>query len=382
MKDKSQEKKRTLNSKTQIAYAHRYPKEICRFDDDFAPENLAVVRDTKILKKLKQTCEEAKILWKATDQTGKHDLDGVFDQGNFVGPVVPTQHKQFLIYLHLAISYAKLLASDGRLNRHRALSLERAAIYSFYVDSFNKAKFCLERWRAEYDTKFSHPFAQLIFRYLPDAALEQIQSSTYKRDEASFRRTGNADRKVILDTLTEQLELNKNIVIHRLRLYTHAFVDPHSRESSQFKSDLNIVFERINHLSKNNLICAVNSIFPSALCRAGLQGFEGTIGHLVLIFKKNEFTQNTNLLDSLNNYASLINGLTFGFFVVEKTQNSSKGKTGRSTPLLRARPALEQVAEYMTIERRYIRPGFRVLSAPNSVPSLKQQHTLFVKKFK
>ena len=371
-------KKKKQNQKS---YEHRYPIEICRFDDDFSPEDLAVVRDTKILKNLKQTCEEAKILWSATDQIGGHDLDAVFDQGNFIGPVVPTQHKQFLIYLHLAISYAKLLASKGRLNSHRALSLERAAIYSFYVDSFNKAKFCLERWRAEYDTQFSHPFAQLIFRHPPDAVIELIKFDPYKRDEALFKRTGNSDRKVIIDTLTEQLELNKNIVIHRLKLTTHAFADQHSLQSSHFKSDLSIFLERINHLSKSNLICAVNSIFPSALCRAGLQGFEGTIGYLVLICTKNEFTQNKNFLQSLNNIASLLNGLTFAFFVMEPPRDGSTGKASRSTSL-RSRQTLEQLADYMTIERRYIRPGFRIPVVPSLGPSLKKQHTLFVKQFK
>ncbi|MES2024168.1 MAG: hypothetical protein V4448_01295 [Pseudomonadota bacterium] len=383
MRDKQQEKKCIPDSWMQKGYDLRYPTDISRFDDNFSHEGLAPVRDVKILNKLKLKCEEAKILWEAADQSSIYNLEDVFDLRNDSASYVFTQHKQFLVYLHLAVSYAKLLTSNGRLNRHRSLLLEAKAIYSFYVDSFNKAKFCLESWQSSYDLNFSHPFAKLIFLGSPDTALQEVQSAIYKKEEALFIRVSNADQKIILDTLSENLARNKNVVIHRFQISTEVIFAPHTRiDSSQFKSDLNIVFDRINHLSNNNLICAINSIFPSALSQTGLQGFEGTIGHLALIFSKNAFTQNKNLFSSLQN-SSLNDGIVFGAVAMDPTQDGYRSKAVGNLSSSHPRQALEQLADYMTIERRYLRPGFRIPSVPSLAPFLKQQqHTLFVKQFK
>lgn len=383
MEQKRQRQERIQGPSIQKGYEIRYPLDICRFDDDFAHEGLVSVRDNKILNRLKLKCEDAKILWEASDQVSLYNLEGSFNQSNDSAFHGLTQHKQFLVYLHLAVSYGKLLASDGRLNTHRSLLLDSKAIYGFYADSFNKAKFCLERWQFAYDLNFSHPFAKLIFFSSPDVALREIQSPIYKAEEALFIRTSNSDRKIILDTLAKTLTLNKNIVIHRFQISTEAIFAPHTRiESSQFKSDLNIVLDRINHFSKNNLICAINSIFPSALSQTGLQGFEGTIGHLVLIFSKNTFTQNKTLFSSPQNLSSLNDGIVFGAIPMDPTQNGYRSKAVGSMSSSHQRQALEKLADYMTIERRYLRPGFRISSVPSLAPCLKQQHTLFVKKFK
>ena len=381
MKDKQQEQKCISDSSIQKGYDIRYPMDICRFDDDFSHEGLASVRDTKILRKLKQKCEGAKILWEATDQTSVNNLDSVLDQGGMPQYRNQIIHvKQFLVYLRLAVCYAKLLASNGRLNRHRSLLLDKNTINSFYIDSFNKVKYCLG---PTYDIDFCHPFAKLIFSCSPDVALEEIQSTKYIGDEGIFIRTNNADRKIILDAIAENLARNKNIVVHRLQISIETIFAPHGYiGSDHFKNELSVVLDRISSLSKNNLLCAMHSIFPSALSQAGLQGFEGTIGHLVLLFSKNALKQNKNLFSFLQNpYSSLTEGTALGMVVMDPTKNGYRSKAVGSMSASSPRQTLEQMADYMTLERRYIKPGCRISSVASFAPCLEKQHTIFVKQF-
>lgn len=369
--------------KKQKSYDLRYPKEICRFDDDFLQDDLAYIQDIKILNTLKQKCEDAKILWEASDQASIYNLSEGYVKGNDPISYVFTRPKQFLVYLHLAISYAKLLASKGRLDRHRSLSVDKQTIGKLYCDSFGKAKFCLERELYTCDMNFSHPFAKIILIRTPDEAVQEIQSANYKREEALFIRASNSDRKIILDTIVEQIALHKNIVLHRFQISTEAiFASSAIVGSNHYKSDLSILYDRISSLSKNNLICAIHSIFPSALSRAGLEGFEGTIGHLALVFSKNALTQDKNFSLSLLNSRFLNNNIAFGAIAMDPTQKGYKNKAIGSVPSLHSCQALEQLADFMTIERRYIRPGFRIPCAPSFTPGLKKQHTLFVKQFK
>jgi hypothetical protein len=131
------------------------------------------------------------------------------------------------------------------------------------------------------------------------------------------------------------------------------------------------------------LLYAIHSLFPSTLSQAGLQGFEGTIGHLVLIFSKDALKQNNNLFSSLQNSFALVEGTELGILAMDPTKHGYRsraiGSMSSSNP--RHFQELDKLADYMTIERRYIRPGFRVSSIADFAFCLKKQHTLFVKKF-
>lgn len=370
----------TLRNKKEKNTEIAYPWELCRFDKDLLRLDGGFISDEKILSLLQDKSLSAKIIWESRFEYFlllERDLRiSILEKELSSRKNGRIADWYFLPNLCMSIEFAKILSSSGRLSRHKHLSFDRRLIEKYYSESVEQLRLDISSSGIFWDVSCFHPYVQAALSKNDFDLLEFIRSSEYKKYEGNFVRASNSESKHLKDVFYNEISANREIFVIRYDVSIDSLVLPKGVEFQEIRDGLDIVVERIKtHFSKN-LRSAVDVIFPRSLAIKNKEKVEGLVGHLLLIFSGISKSEQSLVSDCA--FQSLY-GTGIGLIPIclagPSQKNSASGVLRFSDP--KSLPALAKAAEFLTIERRFIRP--RAFPREHGRPA--RPHTLRVRTF-
>ncbi len=320
---------------------------------------------------LKEAYRDVQMLWESMVPFGPE----------YPGSGVDSPATRLLLHASMGISCLKLLRPQGRIATERAFAEQRVMLRNAL---FRHAEAILENLSltSAFNTlAHSHPFLtcagfiNTLENKIDDRINELINNcndAPYKKSEAIFIRTSNSERKKIKDDMQQYLK--KHRAMYMLR-YDVSFFEEISVESYRHKLDL--VIERLNHISQNSLLLAIDVIFPRVW---NFDIPDVPKGQLILLFKSRQHVKQD--LTALPDFLAANGGPagqsdiqlanTFGRHIKGQGHKRVLSLSNQKDWVL-----IDEVARFLTVERRLMR--LRESSAANG-NTTRAPHVIRIKK--
>ncbi|MEG0139693.1 MAG: hypothetical protein RR707_02705 [Comamonas sp.] len=336
-----------------------YPWDLCRFDENFLRFNGDFIFDEKILTSLRLKSIYAKMLWDSQFKSiVPFNRDLIYSSLEWELSVKKNKkiaNRFFLPNLYMSIELAKILSSSGRINRYKHLSLDRQLIFEYFTESVEQLKLDILGSGVFWDISCFHPYTQAAINKSDIDLLEFIRSSEYKKAEGNFIRVSNDENKHLRDLFYNELSANREICIFRFEVSIDTLVMPKGVDFREVKEGLDIVVGRLMAHFGKKLKSAIDVIFPRVLAIKDEERISELGGHFLLIFSGISKSEQSLISDFVLHsvYGTKI-GLSPMDLTVSNQKNSASGVLRFSDP--QSLPALAKTADFLTIERRLIKP--------------------------
>lgn len=336
--------------------------EIKSFDLTKSISGLGQIRDIKTHDKLIVLYRGVKLLWEYTAGLQINAIPRKPD---------PDLLTMSICNFWMCLACTKLLRKDSRLNSDPRLLRDKGVIDSAFSRSLAELRMAYidPAFKAAVDN--FHPlFPKLMdLEFVSDRRKDLksigdfVGQDSYKKLDNGFIRTSNAEKGLIATALNECLTSIGKIYILRFDIYEKS----KSLDFSKFRNELDQLISDMNGLSEKSLLKSVDVIYPRS---SNFTVVNGLVGHLVLVFGSPISDQVGDkfpaipFLDwnnsDLNLY--LINSMSSDMFIKDR---------GNMRVLRRSNPSsfeiLESIAEFMTIERRILKPAIQMNSITGEI---------------
>lgn len=333
----------------------QFPDRLRYFDDDYAIEKQVFLSDANFKKSLEPKIKLAKIYFEYKKNQEYNFLEGndIFFKNNFIFEL-----NDIFTQIDILIEVFKKFSRLVKENRKPKL-INDFVILKNYIDAvLIHIKKTLESssFKKEYLDCF-HPF----FKFLAEEKWGEIpallKSQEYKAEVNKFIRTSNQERKNIVDFLRRMYIENDQIFLCRFDVFFYLdfmFIEPNKCTIDDFKKQINFYLERLNSYYKGYFQYALEIIFPSSIISGNVLGSPSPIGQVILVANKKIYLNKKKL----NEFAAAEHKVEQ--LVLKPTTPFPKelappidGSLGLTVA---AFEAIDLLAEFLTIERRYLCP--------------------------
>ncbi len=336
--------------------------EIKSFDLTKSISGVSQIRDMKTYDKLIVLYRDVKLLWEYT---------AGWEIKAHPGKTGPDLLTMSICNFWMCLACTKLLRKDSRLNSDPRLRRDKDVIDSAFSRSLAELRMAYANPDFNAVVDNFHP----LFRKLMDLEFvsdrqkdlksigDFVEQDGYKKLDNRFIRTSNAEKGLIAKGLNECLASNGKIYILRFDIHAKS----KSLDFSTFRKELDLLISDMNGLSEKSLLKSLYVIYPRSF---NFTVVNGRVGHLVLVFGSPISDQIGGkfsvfpFLDwnnsDLNLYLS--NSMSSDKFIKDR---------GNMRVLRRTNPSsfeiLESIAEFMTIERRILKPAIQIGSITGEI---------------
>lgn len=331
-----------------------YPRKYRFFDGDYARENQKLISNASIRNNLHKAANLGKIVF----DHKKHHGRNYGRQENLVKiGAVNFEFYDFFALANLLSSTAKYINSFKSVNKLINFFEDFEILKSYQNYHINELRSIIESYKKSPCHNPSilpclHPY----IRYSIISSNSELRSITgtdnYKKSEDDFIRTANANRKKINEFLIEKFINKKKIFICRLDVVLRncglVFLQKHS--ISNYRKQIDSLLEKLVKFD-----CALDIIFPSALLSGEMMASNFPVGQIVLVSTERVSANKKDLKE----FASQVSRSGFLDFMPAKP--FPKDLAPNVDGVLEFTPstveAIKWLAEFLTIERRFVAPG-------------------------
>lgn len=311
-----------------------------------------------IWKKLHEASFKARLLWEATgcgvyQPTNQTELDDTS---------LCAQDKTFISYLYLAVSYAKILSTSKKLNTSRTRLIDQKNLKHELTLLLERVKNLYPLQHSEYDAIYFHPAMNLILNSISiDNFPKNKAASEFKKKENDFIRTANAERRAIFNVINDLLLNKENIFIYRLNIYST--LPNHDKENfHEYRKFLNNLIDDLNQNSNRYLLHTIEVLWPTATISK--KNAWNNYGMLTLIFTGTPKYHLGRIEEKYKNFRHGFQTPLLRFSPAPHTGTIPANGVKFPTSIAEGISALENLCDFLTLERRMVRPAYD-LSKPS-----------------
>lgn len=372
----------------------KYPKEFLRFDAGFINESSRIIQNPKILEDLRGHFRNLKMLWESYTSLFYIHHEEVFkstSSNKSLNSEFPNKDDYYfefglgmpedvIILLMTSIAYLKILNNNPSLHTKRSSINDKDLIIHYLRESLDNLKKSQRMNSSQWNYEGFHPFYRIFSCHEFDDIQNEISKSEFKKYEQYFIRDSNSRRKFFKDEFKKVLIKQKKIRLMRLDVLDRNFTQAYYFNSDKYRADINHAIKRIQTISKNNLILTANVIFPRNFIRNSSLNHSHVIGHLVLFFNANAFNIDEKYGDIVGSpyYGNTGSEITFSNIEAGGPSFKSIGAGLLKSSNPHDFIALDDIAEYMTLERRFINPSASFISSAGILDAKHVGHKIFI----
>lgn len=324
------------------------------FDDDYAIKHEKFISNSIVRKKLNKAAVVGKLVFDYKVNYARNYIRcaEAIDLG-----IVGFEFYDFFVLINLLTKVSKSIELLEKRNNFKRY-FEDIKILEFYrsrlnvdirkiVDSYQKYNYSNPKF-----LDCMHPYVNSVKIYR-DSDLHQIlKSKTYQRSENFFIRTANENRKKINEFIRDKFIACNTIFICRLDVFlrNEGLSFPKKCSLKIYRKNIDFLFEKFSQFNY-----ALDVVFPSTLLSGSIISSNLPVGQIVLISTE-RVGANKKVLKA---FASQVSCSEILDFVPAKPFPKDLSPTVDG--VLQFTPstveAINWLAEFLTIERRFVAPG-------------------------
>lgn len=326
------------------------PAKYCFFDDDYARKNDQWIINRSIRKRLG---EDAVLALMVFNYKKRYNPNNCIAEEFFPIAFPNFDFYDFLALANIASNTAKGIIKLKRQNKstnifgdldvlHRRYSVSNSKLRVWFMNCFNQTNSpaCL------------HPYIRHLLGSNDTDLLISMENKDYKKSENEFIRTANSNRKKINDFLIGKFILNKKIFICRFDVVLRGDVITGEWErfsTHQYRRQVDSFFEISGYFEY-----ALDVIFPTAMLTGNMIASSSPVGQIVLV-STDRVSANHRALKEFAGRVRCRESLDF-----IPARPFPKGLVPSADGVLEFTPstveAINWLAEFLTIERRFVAP--------------------------
>lgn len=331
-----------------------YPRKYRFFDDDYARKNKKWISNASIRNNLHKAAILGKIVFDHKSYHGKKY--GRQEDLVKIG-AVNFEFYDFFAFANLQSRIAKHTNSLKNKNKVINFFEDFEILKSYQSYCISEIRLAIDRYKSSpcYNPNFLpclHPY----IRYAAISSNSELRSLTctddYKKLEGCFIKTANDNRKKINEFLIEKFIKRKRMFICRLDVVLRncELIFSQKRSIHDYKKQVDLFLEKLVQFDY-----ALDVIFPSALLSGEMMASNFPVGQIVLVSTGRVSANKKDLKE----FASQVSRSGFLDFMPAKP--FPKDLAPNVDGVLEFTPstveAINWLAEFLTIERRFVTPG-------------------------